>query len=110
MKSRAPLILMELLVMILIFSLACACCLRLFAEAEHLSRRTQLQDSAVLLAQNAAELLKAGKTPETNTKGFVLNIRSWETEFPGLYQAEIEVACEGETLYTLAVGYREVGR
>lgn len=110
MKSRASLLLMELLVMILVFSVASAVCLQLFAGAENLSRRTGRQDRAVLLAQNVAEQLKAGKTPETSKDGFILEIKSMETGYPGLRRGEIAVVYEGEILYTLTVGYREVGQ
>ena len=110
MKNRASLLLMELLVMILVFSLASAVCLELFAETQQLSRQTRQQDKAVLLAQNVAEQLKVGKIPENKVDGLDLHIKHSETGFPGLHQAEISVACEGGILYTLTVGYREVAQ
>ena len=60
MRSKAPLALMEQVVMVLVFALAAALCLRTFALSDRLSREGELRDGAVLLAQNAAEVCKAG--------------------------------------------------
>lgn len=59
MKSKTVLVLMEQLVMLLVFALAAAACLGIFTEADRISRETESQDMAVILAQNAAETLKA---------------------------------------------------
>ena len=58
MKERKPLLLVELLVMLLVFSLAAALCLRGFAWADGRSQLLQQQTRAMAEAQNAAELLK----------------------------------------------------
>ena len=60
MKSKAPLALMEQMVMVLIFALAAALCLQAFALSDRMSRGSELRDGAVILAQNAAEVCKAG--------------------------------------------------
>ena len=60
MRSRAPLALMEQLVMILVFALAAALCLQVFVFADRISARNEETDRAVLVCQNAAETLKAG--------------------------------------------------
>lgn len=59
MRSRAPLALMEQTVMVLIFALAAALCLRAFALADGISRRVEATDRAVLWAESAADTLKA---------------------------------------------------
>lgn len=59
MRSKAPLALMEQMVMILVFALAAALCLQVFVFADQMSRRTAAIDRAVAECQNAAELLKA---------------------------------------------------
>ena len=64
MRSKAPLVLMEQLVMVLVFALAAAVCLRLFVGAENIAQETARRDEAVIVAQNAAELLKAGYSEE----------------------------------------------
>lgn len=59
MKSKAPLAMMEQLVMVLIFSLAAALCLQVFILSDQLSHRSEAQDHAVIAVQNAAETLKS---------------------------------------------------
>ena len=59
MRSKTPLALMEQVVMVLVFALAAALCLRVFAFSNQLSQRNEDIDHAVLLAQNTAEMLKS---------------------------------------------------
>lgn len=59
MKSKAPLMMLEQMVMILVFALAAALCLQAFVLSDNLSRRGEEQDRAAALCQNAAETLRA---------------------------------------------------
>ncbi len=58
MRSRAPLALMEQMVMLLVFALAAALCLRVFATSDKLSGEGEDRDQAALLCQNAAEVIR----------------------------------------------------
>lgn len=58
MRSRSPLPLMEQLVMALVFALAAALCLQVFAFADRVSARNEAVDRAVVECQRAAEILK----------------------------------------------------
>jgi len=58
MKTKAFLPLIELLIMLLVFSLAAALCLRAFVLSERLSAENEARDRAVTQAQNAAEILQ----------------------------------------------------
>ncbi len=58
-KSKSPLMLMEQVIMILVFALAAAVCVKLFVQAELMSKRLCATDRAVVLCQTAAETLKA---------------------------------------------------
>ena len=58
MRQKIPLMLMELIIMVLVFALAAALCLQVFAYCERQSETLQQRDRAVVCAQNAAELLK----------------------------------------------------
>lgn len=70
MRSKAPLALMEQAVMVLVFALAAALCLRVFVSADQLSRTNQARDTAVLQAQCAAEAVKhAGGDAESALSG-----------------------------------------
>lgn len=53
-RSRAPLTLMEQLVMLAVFALAAAICLQTFVKADRLSRRGEAADHAAVLCQTAA--------------------------------------------------------
>lgn len=59
MKSKAPLMMLEQMVMILVFAMAAALCLQAFVLSDNLSRRGEEQDRAAALCQNAAETLRA---------------------------------------------------
>ncbi len=61
MRSKAPLVLMEQIVMVLVFALTAALCLRMFVLADRLSVKYAASDRAVLEAQNAAEWMKQGR-------------------------------------------------
>lgn len=113
MKSKGSLLLMELLIMILVFALAAALCLKAFAKAGEISDRTARMDEASILAQNAAEMLKAthgdfGKAQGLSNGGFRLEIQPLSTDIPGLGQAEIQVYFEEDLLVSFCAGWQEV--
>lgn len=58
MKSKAPLLLMEQMVMLLVFALAAALCLQAFVKSDSLSRRSENRDRALVLCQNVAETIQ----------------------------------------------------
>lgn len=59
MRSKAPSVLIEQLVMVLVFALAATLCVQVFVLSDRMSRRSEARDRAVLQAQNAAETLKS---------------------------------------------------
>jgi len=61
MRSKAPLVLMEQLIMVLVFAIAAALCLRMFVSSGKLSQRYADTDMAVQVAQTAAERIKHEK-------------------------------------------------
>ena len=58
MKSKAPLLLMEQMVMLLVFALAAALCLQAFVKSDGSSSRSEQRDRAVTLCQEAAETIR----------------------------------------------------
>ena len=77
MKSKATLFLMEQLIMILVFALAAAVCIGVFAKTNAISEDIARRDEAMIIAQNAAEILKSTGDPEftktqVNTGAFEL--------------------------------------
>ena len=126
MKNKSPLMLMEQILMVLVFSLAAAFCLRAFILSETLSVRNQLESDAALLAQNAVETLKGcggdfeeaaallgghcdGESWTMSEDGFTLTVKREESAVAGLGKAQVDVAsAEGEHLFALTAAWQEV--
>ena len=137
MKSRAPLALMEQTVMVLIFALAAALCLRAFALADGISRQVEATDRAVLWAESAADTLKARNgdlsraaaelggevdgqrwtvlldenwQETAGEPAYTLTVQPVESNQPLLGRAQIDVAEKnGDSLFSLEVCWQEVG-
>ena len=58
MRSKAPLAMLEQLVMLLVFALAAALCLQAFVLSDQTSRQNVLRDEAVTEVQRVAETVK----------------------------------------------------
>lgn len=58
MKRKAPLTMMELMVMTVVFALCAALCLQAFVESDRLSRRAEARDRAAVLCQSVAEVIR----------------------------------------------------
>lgn len=61
MKSKAPLLLMEQMIMLLVFAFAAALCLQAFVKSDNISRRSENRDRALQEAQIAAEVIRHTK-------------------------------------------------
>lgn len=137
MRSKAPLVLMEQMVMLLVFALAAALCMQAFVKSDQLSRQIVDRDQAVSLCQNAAEalraakgdfsraaeLLEAGEYDEDSLKihytedwtlaedtRYTLGASRLEEEQPGLGKASVWLRDELEDteLFRLEVAWQEV--
>lgn len=115
MRGKTSLVLMEVLVMVLVFSLAAAACLRCFVWADRTAEETQQKDQAVILAQNAAEAVKicGGDIPAAREmvaipQGLCLEITPLSSEIPGLGEAEIAVNNDAqERVFSLVIAWQE---
>ena len=58
MKNKAPLSLMEQIIMLLVFALAAALCLQMFVLSGKMSRHIEAKEHAVTAVQNTAETVK----------------------------------------------------
>ena len=101
MRNKSILVLIEHTVMLLVFALAAAVCLRMFALSGKLSRTYEAKDRAVLAAQNAAELIKRNGIPgfaaQTGVKTDGENV--WSV----FYDENWEVASEESGKFVLKV-------
>lgn len=137
MRSKAPLVLMEQMVMILVFALAAALCLQAFARSDQMSKRSEARDHAVTLCQSVAETIRSngsnfntsaeqlglefgqGSTmfryydenwePVPGLEGaYCLNVHGLYDTPPGLGKASVSVSeAEGETLFEIEVAWQE---
>ena len=138
MRSKSPLALMEQLVMVLVFALAAALCLQVFAFSDRMSERNADIDRAVLLAQNTAETIKAcggveeaaeavggeirqtmwtayydenlNPVPDQASARYAVNTLPENSGTEGLGQANIEVFRNdgNEGLFAITVAWQEV--
>lgn len=118
MKDKATLTLMELLIMVLVFSLAAALCLKAFVWSTQKTRENQIVAQAAIAAQTAAEELKAVRHAEARSVTYDEN---WQPSEDGCYilktepfrstllgGAEITVADrQGNELFSLSVRWQE---
>ncbi len=68
-KSKAPLVMLEQMVMLLVFALAAALCLQAFVLSDASSRKSEARDRAANLCQSMAEVMRTngGSAPEAAT-------------------------------------------
>lgn len=59
MRSKAPLAMMEQIVMLAVFALAAALCLQAFVKSDQMSRDSEARDQALTLCQSAAEAIRS---------------------------------------------------
>lgn len=121
MKNRAFLPLIEQIVMIVVFAIISAVCLKGFAVARSISVETERIDNAVILAQNTAEMLKLKKHLEAKTityydkdlkqtdecSEYTVVATSIENEDPLLGEATVQVFYSENLLFELTVGWQE---
>lgn len=135
MKNKQSLVLMEQLIMILVFALAAALCLQAFALSDRLSRRSQSRDQAVLVCQNAAEILEhcsgdyalassqlGGSwdgsvweitydevwTSNTDSPAYILQVTPLESGNPLLGTARVKLhTANGDELFSLSASWQK---
>lgn len=121
MKTRSPLVLMEQLIMVTVFALTAAICLRMFVLSDQISRRSSAVDRAVLEAQTIAEQIKHDPDlfpsdrlwcydknwsllPPGENAVYSLQVTHETSDDPALWLVSVTVfTADGETLLTLPV-------
>ena len=125
MRSKAPLALMELVVMLLVLCVAAALCLQAFLWAQEVSLENARRDGALTHIQSAAEVLKHcngdfeaaarqhggswdGCAWVIREDGYTVRTVPQVTASEHLGMATLEVTWEGEILASLRVCWQEV--
>lgn len=115
MKNKSSLMLIEQVIMGLVFAIAAAICLKVFAYSDVLSRNGDLRDQAIRQAQTCAEVLKntrgdfaAAEAAADRSKELNVSISPEASENGLLGSATISVeGANGEELYSLRVCWQE---
>ena len=104
MKSKAPLAMMEQMVMILVFALAAALCLQAFVKSDQMSRDSEERDRALQAAQSAAEAVQhtAGDFVQAAE---LLNATVWGEDDLTIHYSEDWAAYTFNPDHTLPFGY-----
>ena len=103
--SKTPLFLMELIIMLLVFSVSAAICLQVFVGARRISEESHRLDVAVMQAQTAAEYWKAshGDLEETAE---CMGALPEGNRFSVYYEEEwfrMNFVCEGTTAHIVVL-------
>ena len=126
MKSKAPLVLMEEVIMVLAFAFAMAVCMKIFVFSYDVSNETKNASVAMFKAQNMAETIirTGGEILEEDTEKYIYYDEDWKessvkedfymavvrTEaHEGTGRAEITVYDGEEVLFGIPVVWQEVG-
>ena len=135
MRNRSSLALMEQLIMLTVFALAAALCLKIFALSGSVSKNMEIRDRAVTAVQNAAETIKiaegdltqhtelcggnvtggvwknyydaAGNMTDPKDAAFCVTV--FVTENPGEHLGTAEVIAESDEkeIFSLTVAWQE---
>lgn len=101
MRSKAPLAMMELTIMVLVFALAAALCLRAFAWSDTRSVRNEARDQAMLQAERAAEVLKHSRGDFARASAVLGG--SWDCSVWTIFYDTQWQQADGPSPYTLFV-------
>ena len=113
--KRSSMFLLELMAMVLIFSLCATVCMRMIGSSWTMSERSEQLTEAVYLAEAAAAHIQSGGSPDMSglpggaaraEEGYLLSSEQIASE-NGFSVAKISVTFDGELIYALDVTYEE---
>lgn len=125
MKNKAPLSLMEQIIMLLVLAVAAVLCLQVFLWADRQADQSRLLDEALQQVQSTAEVLKATQGDLTAAAGiaggqvldgqwllsaenYTISVTPQNSGNALLGTAEILAEADGEALTALTVCWQEV--
>ena len=96
MRSRAPLALLEQVLMLVVFAVAAVICLRVFLWSDDASRKGADRDHAIFCAQSAAEVLKSCEG-DLSSAAAILGGEEMNGQWVITYDKEWKISAEEET-------------
>lgn len=125
MKNKAPLALIEQVIMLLVLAVAAAICLQVFLQAHQITQESHAHDLSLEQMQNTAEALQStggdlnktaalvGGTVENGrltvaAEGYTITLEEKDSGQPLLGMAELTATQDGKVLSQMAVCWQEV--
>jgi len=125
MKNKAPLALIEQVIMLLVLAVAATVCLQVFAQAHHKAHHNTLQDQSLQQLENTAQVLKHTKGDLDrlclelggshtdgqwilDTEAYTLTAVLIEDNTPLLGTAELSAVTQEGVISSLSVSWQEV--
>lgn len=122
MKNRTTLLLMEQIIMVLIFALCAALCLKVFSYSDSVSLKTKASSEAALVLQTTAEKIKMDNGTDNkiiyydvnwnetdeDSKVYQVEIKVLESEIKYLGKANLQASDKNGVLFELPVCWQEV--
>ena len=106
-SNRSGLLLMEIIIAILFFSVNSAICLQLFVKSHTLSRDTEVLDSAVNETRSAAELLHSTEDAESALREYYPALKKEDSRLYIYYDEAFKACAETDAVYYMENGIFE---
>lgn len=102
---KSQLFLMEFVLVVMFFALCSVICISMFMKAETISRNSLEINRGLMLAQSAAECIKASEPEELQgNMGELLSLKkAGDDSFVGYYNEDFSPATEGEKVFCVRV-------
>ena len=100
MRNKSHLALMEQLIMLMVFAIAAALCLQIFALSGRISKNIETRDRAIIAVQNAAESIKISNGDFGKCASFYGGTAS-EDSWNIYYDANWEIASSDSAVYCI---------
>lgn len=108
-KSKTALFLMELIIVILFFSLASAVCMQLFARSHLIGKETRELNHAVAIAQSYAEVMRGTDGSMESILSAFPDAIAEDNYFEVFYDEQFQVCDPDNAAYVSDVTIRPIG-
>lgn len=109
-SNRSGLLLMEIIIAILFFSVISAICLQLFVKSHMISRDTEELDSAVNQAVSAADIIRGTEDAGTVLREYYPHMKAEGSTLHIYYDKEFQPCTEADAAYYLEIDKGEIDK
>ena len=108
-KSKTALVLMELIITILFFSLASAVCVQLFVQAHLISKETRCLNNAINIMQSISEVMNGTDGSLKSVQNYYPNAAGDDNYFVVYYNGDFEETDNSSAVYAADVTITTIG-